>query len=278
MPYKDPAEQKARNRRYYQENKEQLKSAVRAYADANKAKVSERRKDYYWKNADAIKQKTNTYYHANRERCGERHKRWAAEHRDQIKASNREYHIANRDRLREGAKARYRKDVTAYVRRAREWAEANPEKVREIRRRHQSSPSYKAKAAHWKEMYPEKMRTYQKTWRERNRSWCLAAYNEYRARQIGASVGTDRKAYKAFVLMARSAKSIPCYWCGKPIPKNTQQKKERHIDHIIPLIDGGADDVFNLCVSCRECNSSKGKKRPEHFTGQFEIVFPIAVA
>jgi HNH endonuclease len=31
-----------------------------------------------------------------------------------------------------------------------------------------------------------------------------------------------------------------------------------HIEHIIPRQHGGSDSSTNLCLACRECNSSKG--------------------
>jgi len=46
-----------------------------------------------------------------------------------------------------------------------------------------------------------------------------------------------------------------CYICG-----NTVSFKEMELDHIIPVKKGGTSDSFNLAVSCRRCNRSKGAK------------------
>lgn len=43
-----------------------------------------------------------------------------------------------------------------------------------------------------------------------------------------------------------------CVYCGA--------EDNLSLDHLIPRIKGGTDDVDNLVCSCRSCNSSKGKK------------------
>ena len=47
-----------------------------------------------------------------------------------------------------------------------------------------------------------------------------------------------------------------CYYCGKKLkPWQTFS-----IDHVIPVIQGGTDDLENLVPSCKQCNARKGAK------------------
>lgn len=48
---------------------------------------------------------------------------------------------------------------------------------------------------------------------------------------------------------------IACHYCGR---KTTTAN--RHLDHIIPVEAGGINSVDNLVVSCKKCNTEKGKK------------------
>lgn len=45
-----------------------------------------------------------------------------------------------------------------------------------------------------------------------------------------------------------------CAICGKFIDK----KEDITLDHIIPQSKGGTDDISNLQIACKECNSRKG--------------------
>lgn len=44
-----------------------------------------------------------------------------------------------------------------------------------------------------------------------------------------------------------------CQYCGEPA---------NHVDHIIPVCQGGADKLDNLVAACRFCNCSKGGRTP----------------
>ncbi|SFR15316.1 HNH endonuclease [Desulfoscipio geothermicus] len=49
-----------------------------------------------------------------------------------------------------------------------------------------------------------------------------------------------------------------CMKCGKEVPN---KKGGYHVDHIVPISEGGAEwDLNNLELSCPECNLKKGAK------------------
>ncbi len=54
----------------------------------------------------------------------------------------------------------------------------------------------------------------------------------------------------------------PCVYCGVTGAAT--------VDHVIPVAQGGRDDLANLVRACKPCNSSKGGRTPEQWfaTGQ----------
>jgi 5-methylcytosine-specific restriction endonuclease McrA len=51
-----------------------------------------------------------------------------------------------------------------------------------------------------------------------------------------------------------------CGYCGDDIGP-------MHVDHIVPLIQGGSNDIENLITACRECNCGKGGRTPDQWMG-----------
>lgn len=180
--------------------------------------------------------------------------KYRADYPAKCRAASARYYVANREiliaKVQAWAKTSAASRKAYYAKRYREKRAAicaaaarrylkNPEKVR-------------AAASRWHKANPDKAKLY------------LAAR---RALKRGAQIG-DRKALLALAKWCRTAPGIPCYWCGK-----ATKPKERHLDHIIPLIKGGAHAVGNLCVSCPTCNCRKHDKLPEEFSGQAELRF-----
>lgn len=50
--------------------------------------------------------------------------------------------------------------------------------------------------------------------------------------------------------------SFKCQYCGRCAPDVILE-----VDHIIPVSEGGKNDLLNLITSCRDCNRGKGKRR-----------------
>ena len=45
-----------------------------------------------------------------------------------------------------------------------------------------------------------------------------------------------------------------CQYCGRSSPEVILE-----VDHIVPVAEGGKNDMMNLITSCRDCNRGKGK-------------------
>lgn len=74
---------------------------------------------------------------------------------------------------------------------------------------------------------------------------------------LGATVGNLAE-IKELYRKAKEDPKVRCYLCKKLIPID-----HRHVDHIVPLSQGGAHRSSNLAVACDECNLKKSAKLPE---------------
>lgn len=78
---------------------------------------------------------------------------------------------------------------------------------------------------------------------------CAQDYN--RGRPSAAQRGYDAKWRK---LSKQLRQSQPwCSWCGSAA--------DLTVDHILPLVYGGTNDLVNLRVLCRSCNSTRKDKQ-----------------
>lgn len=59
-------------------------------------------------------------------------------------------------------------------------------------------------------------------------------------------------AKKRFEVLRRDG--FRCKYCGV-----TASESQLHVDHVIPVVAGGSDDLSNLVTACAGCNLGKGK-------------------
>lgn len=92
-------------------------------------------------------------------------------------------------------------------------------------------------------------------------------------RASGAAAGARRRAHPggqkltaSMIQEAMDAADYICPYCGDPF-------KDGHIDHIIPVSQGGTNDRENLVYCCAFCNMSKGARMLEDW-----LVVEAAVA
>ena len=58
-----------------------------------------------------------------------------------------------------------------------------------------------------------------------------------------------------------------CAICGKPV-----KFKKMTIDHITPLSRGGTNDIKNLQLACKRCNSMKSNMTMDDMMGQISEI------
>jgi len=97
--------------------------------------------------------------------------------------------------------------------------------------------------------------------KESNRQLSAIKSNN-RKNRIADNGGSFTKEEIAIILQIQERR---CYYCGDLLI--TPEGKNRfHVDHFVPLLDGGRNDIFNLVLACPECNLKKGGQDGGTFT------------
>lgn len=148
-----------------------------------------------------------------------------------------------------------------------EWRKNNPERTREFCAldRKKNSKRRAQNSKEWRKKNPGKAKENKKLWHEKNKRYVLEYNKKYRERNphyASACVAVRR---------ARKAKSIGAY-TNKQIENllkkqhgkcvNCGDKSKLQVDHIVPLKLGGANDIKNIQLLCRQCNCRKSAKDP----------------
>ncbi|MCA9367635.1 HNH endonuclease [Candidatus Kaiserbacteria bacterium] len=135
-----------------------------------------------------------------------------------------------------------RKEIAEYQ---HQWREKNRKEIAENGRQYyeKNSEQCRERVRQWQQANPEKARAH---WRNR------------RARKHNAG-GTHTVKDINLLYAGQAGK---CWYCGVNVGN------EFHVDHFIPLAEGGSNDVGNLRISCPACNLSKGAKDPHEWSGR----------
>lgn len=131
---------------------------------------------------------------------------------------------------------------------------------RRLQQKKNNEDTVRERRAFYKRYY----RANREEWVARTREW--QANNPLEVRAIGQNRrARERDADGSFgaddVRRLYAAQKGKCLWCGKPVGENY------HVDHIIPLVKGGANHAGNICIACPPCNLAKGQQMPSEFAG-----------
>lgn len=178
-----------------------------------------------------------------------------------------EFHknVRAKDGLRAQCRACTKKINRASVLRHHEKRKA--EKRAEYQRK-KDSPEYKAYVKAYQAETKDKKREYDREYRRKNagryreqsREW-VRRNPEKRAAVVRCYTAKRRSWTKSGVGAAELAQWTAeqpkrCYWCGCGCKRNY------HVDHYVPLSQGGSHTIDNLVIACGPCNLRKNAKDP----------------
>lgn len=225
---------KRKRRAYYLKNSDRIKAARREYVKANKSKCAK---------AD------RAYYEKNRDRILERDRKWRQEnHRDVIRRQRERYH-ANKDSINADKRDRYREDPEkreAVLERNRQYYHNNKDRIKAQKKRYreENAEMISEKAREHRKANLERLRKRQREYYQHNKEIFFAHANKRRARKQSATHpdhDTEREAQ-----MHKLARRL------------TRMTGEKwHVDHVVPLAQGGYHHHHNLQVIPAAWNLSK---------------------
>ena len=146
--------------------------------------------------------------------------------------------------------------------RARLWRLANPDKAKAAQKawRQANRDRHRKNGQRWYFSNPARQRELAERWEQKNpdryRDTRAATSQRRRARKKGAA-GKHNADDANSILTAQGYRFAYC--------KDDLRKKQRHLDHILPLVRGGSNDKANLQWLCAACNLAKGAKHPIDF-------------
>ena len=167
---------------------------------------------------------------------------WHKENTERVKATKGLYYAANSEHIKEVGAA---------------WRTANPERARATGAVWYAANSDRAKAASaaWQKANPAKARAKAAAWQKANPEARRIISQNRRARKL-ANGGKLSKGLSAKLFKLQKGK-CPC--CNQPLGD------DYHMDHIIPLAKGGANEDLNIQLLRQQCNQQKSAKDPIEF-------------
>lgn len=175
------------------------------------------------------KQRAREWYQQNKERANAASKAWYEANKESDLARKRA-RISNNPELRQDA-----------IERSKKFREENPEQFKERRDKwyQNNKPRSRAQSQLWRKNNPARYKAMNKISNAKRKGIIRNAPGSHTAEDI-------RTLY--------NEQEGRCAYCGITL------HGVFHLDHIIPLIQGGSNNPDNLACACAACNLSKGEK------------------
>jgi 5-methylcytosine-specific restriction endonuclease McrA len=209
--------------------REEERRYQKEYREKNKEKLMEYRKQWLSDNPESRKAISSKYYKGNKELISEKKKVY--------NSNNLEKHSIRQKRYYD----RYRIDHPVVEKVKKTVLEVSIAKYNTNRKYYyKNKDSIKIKKELWRKNNIQKYRLY-------------SIKRRFLKTNNGVFKVLDKDIFKQ-----KARQNNECFWCGCKLDKI-------NIDHVIPLVKGGAHSVGNIVISCPTCNLIKSDRLPIEF-------------
>jgi len=250
MPYKDPAKRRAhlKRRRQDPQHRAKLRAYFREYTKKWRRKHRNRLRKYQreWKarwrikNRDIEREYQRDWRERNSAKVHDQNRKWYARH-------GKQWYERNKEKRRVQAKETYLRERRTKL-----------EQQRARRRRHyaKNRESIRAHVKGRRLKNPERFRAVDRARYLHNTEKRKHQSRIARAKRSGLSCYLSLEDWKRLLRQY----NFRCAYCGIRLTI-----KNRSLDHKIPLLRGGTNDITNLVPSCLRCNQRKHVQTAEEF-------------
>ena len=205
------------------------------------------------------KKKTGKYgLRADCKECRKKYgKKYREENKEAIAEHGKKYREANKEAIAEYKKKYYEANKQAILEQCKEYREQNKEAITEYKKKHYKA-NKEAKAERYKKYYDANKEAFAergKKYRQTPQGQVVRfnSHNRRRAKKQNQGSGVTKGQW----LEMMNFFEFRCAYSGKYIGGDS---KDRTIDHIEPLNNGGENEIWNCIPMDRSLNSSKHDK------------------
>ena len=213
------------------ENKEKILSKKREYRENNKDLLNKKSLDSYHKNKDKYKKSRNKYFQEHKEKIAEYQKQYFQDNKEILSFKKKLQYENNKEIILNKQKEYYTKNKKDILEKGKIYRINNIERINEYKKIITKTTSYKI---------------------------AKRASNHLRNSKIRAS--NDKTINKKTLIELREKQNNKCYYCNCELDFNS--KNSVHLDHYIPISNGGIHSINNVVWSCSFCNLSKHNTMP----------------
>lgn len=215
-----------------------------------------------YKDPQKQKQYRKEYYNKHREEAIRNSKIYREANLEKVKANSRRYYKENAEVIKQKVKIYRDSHKEEILKQKKEWARDNPEKRRAICKRYyekkkEEDPEYfNKKAMNHYNKDKDKSRKRLREYRKSRPAWTRLQKYLRRTRCGDGQVDKEHlnKEFEGLVIEKLKGQNYKCVYCGVDIKENFS------IDHIIPLSKGGTNEIGNIDLVCKPCNTKKGTR------------------
>ena len=174
-------------------------------------------------------------------------------------ANNKKYVQNNQEHMREYERYEYYKNHEAHIRRRREYVKNNKEKVKRIREKYYQNNREQilARGKIYTQENKDKISARNKAYYELHKEDFLFRARERKQKIRETKDGTITKDTLNAMYETQNHR---CAYCD-----NNLDELGKHLDHIMPLAQGGVHTISNVHWVCPKCNLSKNDKTEEEW-------------